>query len=104
MASFDSILSNVFKLVDEGTDDWIDLLKEAVAIKSVSAWPETRDDVIKMVNWFADLLKKEGVSCEIADNGSQTLPDGKVIPLPPILLGTLSSGKCVYISFFYSFH
>ena len=91
--SFDSILSKVFSIVDERSSEWIDLLREAVAIKSVSAWPETRQDVIDMVNWFANLLKKEGVSVEVADNGTQTLPDGKVIPLPPILLGTLGSGK-----------
>lgn len=97
MASFDSILSQIFKVVDERTSDWIELLREAVAIKSVSAWPETRKDVIDMVDWFASLLTKEGVSCELADNGSQTLPDGKVIPLPPILLGTLGQGE--YSSF-----
>lgn len=84
-------LEKVFSLVDEGKEKWIQLLSQAVAIKSVSALPQHRDDVVKMINWFADQLKAEGASIELADIGSQTLPDGQVLPLPPIILGTLGS-------------
>lgn len=44
-----------------------------------------------MVNWFADQLKAEGASIELADLGTQTLTDGQKLPLPPIILGSLGS-------------
>ena len=84
-------LDAVFASVDQRKQEWIDLLAESVAIKSVSALPETRDEVFRMVHWFADLLKAEGADLEICDVGSQTLPDGRILPLPPIILGKLGS-------------
>lgn len=84
-------LEKVFAVIDEGKKKWIDLLSEAVAIKSVSAWPHTRPDVIKMMQWYADELKKEGATIELAPIGEQTLPDGQVLPLPPIILGRLGN-------------
>lgn len=64
-------------------------MREAVAIKSVSAWPDTRSDITTMVNWTAEKLKALGASIELADVGTQTLPDGKVLPLPKVILGKL---------------
>lgn len=66
-------------------------MKEAVAIKSVSAWPDYRNEIIKMMKWAEVRLKNLGATTELADVGKQTLPDGNVIPLPPVLLGTLGS-------------
>jgi len=67
-------------------------LKKAVAIKSVSAWPDHRDEVIKMMKWTEARLKDLGAITELADVGKQTLPDdGSEIPLPPVLLGSLGS-------------
>jgi nonspecific dipeptidase len=34
-----------------------------------------------------------GVKCEQIPNGHQTLPDGRKIPLPPVLFGTLGQDK-----------
>lgn len=87
----DRKLDTIFAAIDEQKQEWISLLSQAVAIKSVSAWPETRDEVFRMVHWFADLLKLEGAELEVVDNGSQTLPDGRVLPLPPIILGSLGN-------------
>lgn len=44
-----------------------------------------------MMKWAEMKLKNLGVTTELADVGKQTLPDGSVIPLPPVLLGTLGS-------------
>lgn len=66
-------------------------MKEAVAIKSVSAWPNSRPDVVKMMDWAAEKLKKLGVQVEMAELGTQTLPDGTTIPLPPAILGVLGN-------------
>lgn len=87
-------LSKIFDLIASEKDVHIATLSEAVAIKSVSAWPETRPDVVKMVNWYADKLRKLEVEVELVDAGTQTLPDGTVLPLPPIILGSLPPTEC----------
>lgn len=89
MSSFD--FEKIFSVIDDGKKKWIDLLSEAVAIKSVSAWPHSRPDVIKMMQWYADELKKEGATIELASVGEQTLADGQVLPLPPVILGRLGN-------------
>lgn len=38
-------------------EKYIDRLAEVVAIKSVSAWPEARDEVVKMMNWMKTKLE-----------------------------------------------
>lgn len=77
--------------IDQNKARYIDVLKEAVAIKSVSAWPETRQDIVRMVDWTADKLKALGGTVELADVGDQELHDGRKIKLPPVLLGTLGN-------------
>lgn len=80
-----------FSHVDANKARYIEALREAVAIKSVSAWPDSRHDVQKMVDWTATKLAALGVQVELADLGTQTLPDGQIIPLPKVVLGTLES-------------
>lgn len=79
------------RYIDEHKQEYIDNLKEAVAIKSVSAWADNRDEVIKMMKWAEVKLKNLGATTELANVGTQTLPDSRVIPLPPVLLGSLGS-------------
>lgn len=43
MASTPAPMKKFFGFVDENKESFIDNLAEAVAIKSVSAWPETRE-------------------------------------------------------------
>lgn len=62
-----------------------------VAIKSVSAWPDKRPEIVKMMQWAEIKLKELGATTELADIGEQKLSDGRVIPLPPVLLGTLGA-------------
>lgn len=78
-------------------------MKDAVAIKSVSAWPDTRPDITTMINWTAEKLKAIGTTIELADVGEQTLPDGRKLPLPKVILGILGNvsktrvdGCCVF--------
>ena len=72
-----------------------------MAIKSVSCQHDTRYETIRMVKWMEELLKKEGATTELVDIGQQTFPDGKVAPLPPVLLAQLGNDPakktlCVY--------
>lgn len=82
---------NVIRHVDANKDRYIDALREAVAIKSVSAWPAYRPDITKMVEWTAERLKALGATVELAELGTQTLHDGCTLPLPPCLLGVLGN-------------
>lgn len=89
-----------FKYVDDHQSRYIDLLREAVEIKSVSAWPETRPEIVRMTHWVGERLKKLGATIEYRDVGTQDLPTG-TLQLPPVLLGQLGSDParrtlCVY--------
>jgi len=75
--------------VDGKKEDYIGALKTVVGIQSVSAWPEKRGEIGRMVEWTADRLRSLGAETELADVGQQTLPNGQIIPLPKVLLGTL---------------
>lgn len=46
---------------------------------------------MKMMNWAADRLKKLGASVELKCVGTQTLPDGKTLPLPPVIMANLGN-------------
>lgn len=94
-------LTKIFKYVDDNQKRFIDILREAVAIKSVSAWPHTRPEISRMVEWTKVKLEALGATCSLHDVGMQTLPDGKTIPLPPVLMGQLGTDPkkktvCVY--------
>ncbi|CAK8695363.1 unnamed protein product [Clavelina lepadiformis] len=96
-----SQLKKVFEYVDNHEDLYVQRLAEAVKIQSVSAAPEKRPEVVRMMEHTDNELKKLGFATELADIGRQTLSDGQVIPLPPILLATLGTDLkkktlCVY--------
>lgn len=94
-------LSRVFSVVDKNQGKMIEVLREAVAIKSVSGWPEVRGEVVRMIQWMKEKLEKEGATCELKDLGMQTFHDGTTLALPPVLIGRLGSDPkkktiCVY--------
>ncbi|XP_017773769.1 PREDICTED: cytosolic non-specific dipeptidase [Nicrophorus vespilloides] len=94
-------LQKLFKHIDDNKAKYISNLKDAVAIPSVSASPEYRDETIKVVHWFEKKLQDLGVKTVLRDVGMQTLHDSRQIPLPPVLLGTLGNDPkkktvCVY--------
>ncbi|XP_065367724.1 cytosolic non-specific dipeptidase [Calliphora vicina] len=89
MSALPSDLNQLFKFVDEHKLKYIDVLKTAVAIQSVSAWPEKRGEIDRMVLWTEDKLKALGAETKLVDIGQETLANGDKIPLPKVLLGTL---------------
>lgn len=93
MSNLPEPLPKLFNYIEEHKDQFIDNLRQAIAIQSVSSSPEKRNEVIKMVEWTGDRLKNLGVSVELKDVGAQTLFDGKKIPLPPVLFGTLGNSS-----------
>lgn len=82
-------MQKLFAKIDENKAKYIDNLSKAVAIKSVSAWPHTRNEIGKMMKWMGDELKALGSDIEFVDLGNQTMPDGSELKLPPVLMGEL---------------
>ncbi|XP_059900327.1 cytosolic non-specific dipeptidase-like [Gadus macrocephalus] len=94
-------LSTLFKYLDEHQDLYVERLAEWVAVQSVSAWPEKRGEIKKMMDIAAKDIERLGGTVEMVDNGKQKLPSGEEIPLPPIVLGQLGSDPakktvCIY--------
>ncbi|XP_013195460.1 cytosolic non-specific dipeptidase [Amyelois transitella] len=93
-------LPKLFNFVDQNVNTYKNLLKEAVAIASVSCDPKYRDECVRMVHWTQDKLKEVGAKTELRDVGFQTI-DGKEIKLPPVLVGSLGNDTkkntiCIY--------
>lgn len=83
-------LVKIFSYIDENEKTFVKTLSNAVSIKSVSADPDLRNDVVKMMKWAEVKLQALGTTTELCDIGVQVLND-KTVPLPPILLGTLGN-------------
>ena len=88
LSTFDFIW---FSYIEKEKDVFIKTLAEAVAIKSVSSWPETRPDIFEMIRWTAKRMQALGCTTEEKDVGKQTLHDGRVLDLPPVLFGWLGN-------------
>lgn len=65
------MLCSCFRHIDGHQEEYVNTLREAVAIKSVSAWPEFRGEIKKMVLWTQAKLEKLGATCELKDVGMQ---------------------------------
>jgi len=92
-----------YQYIDYRTEIYVNRLRDAVAIQSVSALPEKRGEVIRMMEWVDAWIKKLGGESNLTPNpcGEQELDDGTTAPLPPILLGSFGSDPskktvCVY--------
>lgn len=78
-------LDGFFSTVDEMQEHFINTLREAVAIPSISADDERRADVVRMGTWFASQLEAVGASVELRSLGKQ--PGKEHLDLPPVILG-----------------
>ncbi|KAF5295503.1 hypothetical protein FQR65_LT10491 [Abscondita terminalis] len=95
------VLRKLFKLIDENRSTYIKNLAEAVAIRSISGQESRRKETCAMVDWTAERLRALGFEVFLNDIGTQTLPNGHSIPLPPVLQATLGRDPrkktvCVY--------
>ncbi|KAI8985116.1 hypothetical protein BDB01DRAFT_721826 [Pilobolus umbonatus] len=76
--------------VDDHQEDFIDRLRKAVAIPSVSGDPAYRPDVFRMSEFLVGELKRLGCDVETRDLGKQNW-HGTELDLPPIVLATLGN-------------
>lgn len=77
-------LGTYFKQVDSLSDAFIERLRKAVAIPSVSAEDERRPEVIKMGEFLASELKSLGAKVELRPLGKQ--PHKEHLQLPPVVV------------------
>ncbi|KAH6697386.1 glutamate carboxypeptidase [Plectosphaerella plurivora] len=84
-------LDGFFKQVDADADHFIERLRKAVAIPSISAEPARRPDVVRMGEFLADELKALGASVELRPLGEQ--PGKPGLELPPVVLARYGSDK-----------
>jgi Cys-Gly metallodipeptidase DUG1 len=84
-------LDGFFKQVDSSADHFIERLRKAVAIPSISAEDARRPDVVRMGEWLGDELKALGASVELRPLGKQ--PHKEYLDLPPVVLARYGSDK-----------
>lgn len=77
--------------IDANKTRYVESLREAVAIKSVSSWPQSRPDVGRMIDLVAEKLKALGAEVQLVELGTETLIDGQTLPLPKAILASLGN-------------
>ncbi|XP_012979515.2 beta-Ala-His dipeptidase [Mesocricetus auratus] len=87
------LLEKVFQYIDLHQDEFVQTLKEWVAIESdsVQPVPRLRQELFRMMTLTADKLRHLGAGVESVDLGSQQMPDGQSLPIPPIILAELGN-------------
>ncbi|OLN87030.1 Cys-Gly metallodipeptidase dug1-like protein 2 [Colletotrichum chlorophyti] len=77
-------LAKFHSKVDELEEIFIEKLRDAIKIPSISAYPERRKDVFRMGEWVATKFRDVGVEVTLKDLGKQA---GTDLDLPPLVLG-----------------
>ncbi|XP_059102630.1 beta-Ala-His dipeptidase [Peromyscus eremicus] len=87
------LLEKLFQHIDLHQDEFVQTLKEWVAIESVSVqpMPRLRQEIFRMTALAADKLQHLGARVDSVDLGSQQMPDGQSLPIPPIILAELGN-------------
>ncbi|CAL4159771.1 unnamed protein product [Meganyctiphanes norvegica] len=65
-------LSKIFKCVDDNQQQFINVLREAVAIKSVIAPLKMYPEILRMINWTKTKLESLGATCYINETGTRS--------------------------------
>ncbi|PHH76690.1 hypothetical protein CDD80_1328 [Ophiocordyceps camponoti-rufipedis] len=87
----DAQLNAYFKQVDSSATAFIDRLRTAVAIPSISAEDQRRPDVFRMGEWLGEQLKALGAQVELRPMGKQ--PPKNEVDLPPVVLARYGNDK-----------
>ncbi|XP_048219247.1 beta-Ala-His dipeptidase [Perognathus longimembris pacificus] len=86
-------LDALLQYIDLHQDEFVQVLREWVAVESVSGQPAPRfrQELARMMAMAADRLRGLGASVHTVELGSQQLPDGRSLPLPPVVLAELGN-------------
>ncbi|KAG0872739.1 hypothetical protein G6F16_004980 [Rhizopus arrhizus] len=83
-------MDKFLEYVEKHQNDFVERLRKAVAIPSVSGDPSYRPDVFRMADFLVDELKALGANVETRDLGKQNW-HGTSLDLPPIVLATVGN-------------
>ncbi|SMR44015.1 unnamed protein product [Zymoseptoria tritici ST99CH_3D1] len=84
-------LDNFYKTVDSLSEPFIERLRKAVEIPSISAEDERREDVVKMGMFLKSQLESLGAHVEARELGKQ--PGKEYLELPPAIIGRYPAKK-----------
>jgi Cys-Gly metallodipeptidase DUG1 len=84
-------LDTYYKTVDSLSEEFIERLRKAVAIPSISAEEARRQDVVKMGMWLKSELEALGAHMEARPLGKQ--PGKEHLELPPAVIGRYPAKK-----------
>ncbi|PSN44883.1 Cytosolic non-specific dipeptidase [Blattella germanica] len=87
--SIPQAIQNIYRYIEAHKAPYIQNLRDAVAIPSVSAAPSRRDDCIRMMRWTEKMFRKLGAETELCDIGKQELQNGSSIKRPPVLTAVI---------------
>ncbi|XP_072008446.1 beta-Ala-His dipeptidase-like [Engystomops pustulosus] len=82
---------DLFHYIDTHQDDFVQSLKDWVAVPSDSSDPQLRADLIRMVEITAERIRTIGATVDVVDMGFETLHDGQTIQFPPAILAQLGN-------------
>ncbi|XP_047622911.1 beta-Ala-His dipeptidase isoform X2 [Phacochoerus africanus] len=87
------VLGKVFQYIDVHQDEFVQTLKEWVAVESdsVQPVPRLRQELLRMMALAEERLRSLGAHVDAVNMGSQKLPDGQTLPIPPIILAELGN-------------
>ncbi|XP_005990781.1 beta-Ala-His dipeptidase [Latimeria chalumnae] len=96
-----SHLNQVLKHIEDHQDEYVQVLKEWIAVQSDSNDVLKRDDLLRMMEITASKITDVGGTAELVNVGDQKLPNGETIPLPPVVLGEVGKDPlkptvCIY--------
>ncbi|XP_012786908.3 beta-Ala-His dipeptidase [Ochotona princeps] len=86
-------LEKIFQYIDLHQDEFVQTLREWVAVESdsIQPVPRLRQELLRMMTMAADRLQHLGASVQCVDLGSQELPGGQSLPIPPVILAELGT-------------
>nr|DBA24466.1 TPA: hypothetical protein GDO54_012115 [Pyxicephalus adspersus] len=83
----------VFHYINDQQNEYIQRLKNWVAIESDSSDPSKRDQVNQMMEITKDYILNIGGEVEMAKIGEQEYSPGVKLPLPPVILAQIGNDK-----------
>lgn len=87
------LLEQVSRYIDRHQEAFVQTLRDWVAVESdsVQPVPRLRQELARMMALAAEHLRSLGASVELVDTGTQQLPNGQSLPVPPIILAGLGT-------------
>ncbi|XP_063779431.1 beta-Ala-His dipeptidase-like isoform X2 [Pseudophryne corroboree] len=76
----------LFQYIDDHQNEYIQRLKDWIAVESDSSDPLKRNQVLHMMEVTKDYILELGGKVEMADLGEQEFSSGTKLPLPPVIL------------------